>query len=101
MLHKCFQEYKYWSLKALKARVRQPEAYLKETLLKIATLVKTGTFAMNYTLNPEAQMATYEGRDDIPEEIAPDGDIGDETVDGDGAEEEDNDEENIVMEDVL
>lgn len=56
---------------------------------------------MNYTLNPEAQMATYEGRDDIPEEIAPDGgDVGDEAVDGEGAD-DDNDEENVVMEDVL
>ena len=101
LLHKCFQEYKYWSLKALKARVRQPEAYLKETVLKIASLVKTGTFAMNYTLNPEAQMTTYDGRDDIPEEIAPDGgDVGDEIVDGDGGDEEDV-EENLVMEDAL
>ena len=85
--------------------MRQPEAYLKETILKIASLVKTGTFAMNYTLNPEAQMATYNGRDDIPEEIAPvGGDIGDEIIDGDGGDEEndeENDEKSLVMEDAL
>jgi transcription initiation factor TFIIF subunit beta len=48
MLHQCFDEYTYWPMKALKARTRQPEAYLKEVLGDIAVLVKTGPFSSNW-----------------------------------------------------
>lgn len=48
LLHQCFDEYAYWSMKALKARTKQPEAYLKEILINIAVLVKTGPFASNW-----------------------------------------------------
>ena len=123
LLYECFQEYKYWSLKALKARVRQPEAYLKDTLLKIATLVKSGSFAMRYALNPEAQMATYNNNDALPGEIAPEDIEGvdenlevygveegedeeeeeEEEEEGGGGEEEEEKEEveNTVMEDIV
>jgi transcription initiation factor TFIIF subunit beta len=48
MLHGCFDEYMYWPMKALKARTKQPEAYLKEVLQEIAVLVKGGPFASNW-----------------------------------------------------
>jgi transcription initiation factor TFIIF subunit beta len=48
LLHQCFDEYAFWPMKALKARTRQPEAYLKETLADIAALVKGGPFASTW-----------------------------------------------------
>jgi transcription initiation factor TFIIF subunit beta len=48
LLHQCFDQYTYWSMKALKNRTKQPEAYLKEVLQEIAQLVKTGPFASNW-----------------------------------------------------
>lgn len=114
-LYAAFSRYRYWSLKALKAETRQPEAYLKETLLKIATLVKSGPFAMTYTLNPEAEMSTYrniaEGQ--LLDEAAPDGGSGAGAegegggADGggvcgeDGMDEDDDDDDDDDMEDVL
>lgn len=48
LLHQCFDEYKYWPMKSLKQRTKQPEAYLKETLQEIAVLVKGGSFASHW-----------------------------------------------------
>jgi transcription initiation factor TFIIF subunit beta len=48
MLHKCFDKYMYWPMKALKKETQQPEAYLKDCLEEIADLVRTGTFASNW-----------------------------------------------------
>lgn len=59
-LLRAFKEYKYWPLRALKQRTNQPEAYLKETLQKIAYLVKTGQFANNWTLKEEAMTERFE-----------------------------------------
>lgn len=53
LLFQCFREYKFWSMKALRERVKQPEAYLRETLEKIADMPKSGRFAMRWTLKPE------------------------------------------------
>ncbi|KAJ5085279.1 hypothetical protein N7532_010050 [Penicillium argentinense] len=55
----CFREYQYWPFKALKARLQQPEAYLKQTLEMVAHLVKAGDFAMTWELKPEAQQTNY------------------------------------------
>ncbi|KAI9708865.1 MAG: hypothetical protein M1828_002588 [Chrysothrix sp. TS-e1954] len=54
-LFDCFKKYKYWSTKALKLELRQPEAYLKETLSSIAELVRSGNFNSNYKLRPEVE----------------------------------------------
>lgn len=48
ILHACFDEYQYWPMKALKARTKQPEQYLKEVLADIAHLVKSGSFASTW-----------------------------------------------------
>lgn len=79
MLLKLFQEYKYWPIKALKDRTRQPEAYLRETLSKIATLVRTGQFANTWMLNKDAEESNYlAGLDetDVKEEMAPEPEFG-------------------------
>lgn len=48
LLHSLFDEYEYWPMKALKARTRQPEQFLKEVLPELAHLVKSGPFASNW-----------------------------------------------------
>lgn len=72
-LKMCFKEYTYWSLKALRQRLRQPEAYIKETLDEIATLMRQGDFVQNYKLKPEYKMLMEEGGEDmsgVKEELA-------------------------------
>ncbi|KAL1993262.1 hypothetical protein VTN49DRAFT_3211 [Thermomyces lanuginosus] len=59
LIYQCFREYRYWPFKALKARLRQPEAYLKQTLEMVAHLVKSGDFAMTWELRPEARESSY------------------------------------------
>ncbi|PYI03863.1 transcription initiation factor IIF, beta subunit [Aspergillus sclerotiicarbonarius CBS 121057] len=73
LIYQCFREYKYWPFKNLKARLRQPEAYLKQTLEMIAHLVKAGDFAMTWELKPEARESNYSNAmySDAKEELAP------------------------------
>jgi transcription initiation factor TFIIF subunit beta len=52
MLHSAFDEYQYWPMKALKARTRQPESFLKEGLQELAQLVKSGSFASTWQRLP-------------------------------------------------
>ena len=52
---KCFSEHKYWSIKAFRGKIPQPEAYLRESLDKIALLHRSGTFANHWSLKPEYQ----------------------------------------------
>jgi len=78
LVYQCFREYKYWPFKALKARLRQPEAYLKQTLEMVAHLVKSGDFAMTWELKPEAKESSYAnafGYGDAKEEAAPGTDL--------------------------
>ncbi|KAB8303299.1 hypothetical protein EYC80_004739 [Monilinia laxa] len=86
----CFRRYNYWSMKALRAELQQPEAYLRETLEKIAFLAKTGRFATQWSLKPENKLNNYEGAGDA---IAP----GDDTDLGDDDEDDD---EDVKFEDV-
>ena len=60
-LNQCFKEFRYWSLRALKQRTRQPEAYVKSVVEKIATLIRAGPFTMNYKLNPEYERSVNLG----------------------------------------
>ncbi|PYH97828.1 transcription initiation factor iif, beta subunit [Aspergillus ellipticus CBS 707.79] len=74
LIYQCFREYKYWPFKMLKARLRQPEAYLKQTLEMVAHLVKAGDFAMTWELKPEARESNYASAmayGDPKEELAP------------------------------
>jgi transcription initiation factor TFIIF subunit beta len=49
-MFQCFREFQYWSVKALRQRLVQPEAYLRQVLDKIAVLNKSGPFANHYSL---------------------------------------------------
>lgn len=45
ILHSCFDDYEYWAMKSLKAKTKQPENFLRETLQELAVLVKSGPYA--------------------------------------------------------
>lgn len=70
-LSKCFAEFKYWSLRALRTRLRQPEAYIKEALDDVAVLVRSGDFAMTYKLKPEFEAARIADQTAVKDEVAP------------------------------
>ncbi|EMC93165.1 hypothetical protein BAUCODRAFT_36832 [Baudoinia panamericana UAMH 10762] len=92
-LQRCFRRYRYWSMKALRNELRQPEVWIKEVLEGIAFLVRSGDFAMNWTLKPEMQSIIQE-EDEVKQETAPqvkaesgtegEGGTGDEFGDDDG-----------------
>jgi transcription initiation factor TFIIF subunit beta len=95
----CFKRYNYWSMKALRAELQQPEAYLRETLEKVAVLAKSGRFATQWSLKPENKIANY---DAIGDAVAPtaEGDPGGD--ESDMADEEDGeDDDDIKFEDVV
>ncbi|KAF2860846.1 hypothetical protein K470DRAFT_257623 [Piedraia hortae CBS 480.64] len=52
-LEACFRKYQYWSTATLRLELKQPEAWIKETLEEIATFVRTGDFASTWKLKPE------------------------------------------------
>lgn len=86
----CFEKYQYWSLKSLRAQLKQPEAYLRQTLEKIAILNKSGRFANNWSLKPENISKTPNVGGVAPEEM------------GEGATDiEDDDDNEVKMEDAL
>ncbi|KAK4540835.1 hypothetical protein LTR36_008912 [Oleoguttula mirabilis] len=69
-LYRCFRRYRYWSMKALRNELRQPEAWIKENLENIATLMRSGDFAMNWVLRPEYQGVVVQEGDVVKEEVA-------------------------------
>lgn len=69
-LYHCFRRFKYWSLKALRNELRQPEVWIKENLETIATLVRSGDFAMTWVLRPEYQGVVVREGDEVKEEVA-------------------------------
>jgi transcription initiation factor TFIIF subunit beta len=69
-LYQCFRKYRYWSLKALKTELKQPEAFIKSTLESIATLIRSGDFAMNYKLKDEYAQTADVKPEDVKEELA-------------------------------
>lgn len=91
LVYQCFREYKYWPFKALKARLRQPEAYLKQTLEMVAHLVKSGDFSMTWELKPEAKESSYAnafGYGDAKDEAAPGADLNMDDVSDEDSDEE-------------
>lgn len=47
-----FSQKEHWSIKGLRERTQQPEAYLKETLSEIATLHRSGEHNGTWELMP-------------------------------------------------
>ena len=95
----CFNEYNYWSMKAFRAKLQQPEVYIRETLEKVAVLAKSGRFATQWSLKPENKIANY---DAIGDAVAPtaEGDPG--GNESDMADEEDGeDDDDVKFEDVV
>lgn len=93
LLINCFKEYKYWSLRALKQRLKQPEIHIKTVIDKIASLVRSGPFAMHYQLRPEyASISATEDR------AAEEGEESDDDMKLDEADEEEGDFEDVKME---
>lgn len=101
LIFACFREYNYWSMKALRQRLRQPESYLRETLEKVADLAKSGRFAMHWTLKPESKpMDHIDGSDGIaPTQM--DGMDGADDSEAADLDDDDDDDDDLKMEDVL
>jgi transcription initiation factor TFIIF subunit beta len=98
-IFQCFKEFNYWPMKAFRARLQQPETYLKETLEKCAVLAKSGRFASMWSLKPEIRQSMKE-YDVAEDSFAPSAEgVGDE--DSDMADGEDGDDEDIKFEDVV
>lgn len=92
-IFECFRRYNYWSMKALRAELQQPEAYLRETLEKVAVLAKSGRFATQWSLKPENKLANYEGSVDA---AAPTNE-----EESDTGMDDDEDDEDVKFEDVV
>ena len=98
LLLNCFKRYKYWPLKALKAELQQPEAYLKEVLDEVATLMRQGPHAMTWKLKDAYNMEQYDGAADAQ---APRGALGAEGLSDLGEDVTDDEGERMKMENVL
>ncbi|GAB0137001.1 hypothetical protein EsDP_00005284 [Epichloe bromicola] len=81
LIFDCFRQYQYWSMKALRQKLQQPDSYLRQVLEEVAVLHKSGRFANHYGLNDaykdkagneakeEAAEAADDGDDDENEEM--------------------------------
>ncbi|KAG5928112.1 hypothetical protein E4U53_002739 [Claviceps sorghi] len=81
LIFDCFRQYQYWSMKALRQKLQQPDSYLRQVLEEVAVLHKSGRFANHYGLNDayrdkggseakeEAAEAADDGDDDDNEEM--------------------------------
>ena len=65
-----FGEYRFWGLREIKARIPQPEAWLRETLQTIAVLHKSGDFVGKWELQSQFKRSGAAG-DHVKDEIAP------------------------------
>ncbi|GMG19815.1 unnamed protein product [Ambrosiozyma monospora] len=93
LLFSMFNEYDYWSLKSIREKTNQPEAYLKECLENIAVMERGGTFSLTYRLKDEYRKSRDVERKENGIEM--DGDD-----DNKQLEEEDDVESDVEMEDV-
>ncbi|OAA49338.1 transcription initiation factor iif [Metarhizium rileyi] len=81
LIFDCFRQYQFWSMKALRQKLQQPDSYLRQVLEEVAVLHKSGRFANHYGLNDaykdkagneakeEAAEAVDDGDDDENEEM--------------------------------
>ena len=78
-------------MKALIDHLKQPAAYLKDTLEIVAHLVRSGRFANNWQLKPENKTGAYDAYAKAKDEKAPDEGL-EEVSDLEGEEDEDDEE---------
>lgn len=78
-------------MKALIQQLQQPAAYLKETLEIVAHLVRSGTYANNWQLKPDAKKGAYEAYAHAQAKKAPEEGL-EGITDFEGAEDEDDEE---------
>lgn len=57
-----FEASQYWTIKALKEHVLQPEVYLKEVLGDVAQLIKRGPYSGMWSLRDEFKNGPSEGK---------------------------------------
>ncbi|KAI2623661.1 hypothetical protein GGS21DRAFT_547098 [Xylaria nigripes] len=88
-IFECYDRYSYWSLKAFKQALNQPEAWLRENLEELAVLHKAGRFANYWELKPEYKRLNVQSVEGAPPSPEPN----DSDFDGD--------DDNIEMEDVV
>lgn len=50
-----FRQYRFWTMAGIKKELKQPEAWLRQVLARIGTLIKTGQAANHWTLNETYQ----------------------------------------------
>ncbi|KFX89174.1 hypothetical protein O988_08728 [Pseudogymnoascus sp. VKM F-3808] len=93
LIFQCFKEYNFWSMKALRAKLQQPEAYLRETLEKVADMPRSGRFAMHWTLKKEYKMNIDESTADAAPET-------EELEDSEMADIDDDEDDDLKFEDV-
>ncbi|KAI0815566.1 transcription initiation factor IIF, beta subunit-domain-containing protein [Xylaria sp. FL0064] len=89
-IFQCYEQYAYWSLKAFKQTLNQPEAWLRENLEEVAVLHKSGRFANYWELKPEYKRLNVQS---LVEGAPPSPEPNDSDFDGD--------DDNIEMEDVV
>jgi transcription initiation factor TFIIF subunit beta len=89
----CFARFRYWSMKSFKQELKQPEAWLREVLEKVAVLHKSGRFANHWEVHPEYRRENLQEQDSL----APDTGV----EEADESESDGDDDENIKMEDVV
>lgn len=77
-------------MKALRAELQQPEAYLREVLDGVAVLAKSGRFATQWSLKPENKTENYAN---ISDDFAPENNVP-------SSPENDDDDEDVKFEDV-
>ncbi|KAI1456009.1 transcription initiation factor iif [Annulohypoxylon moriforme] len=73
-IFECFERYNFWSMRAFRNELHQPEAWLRENLEEIAILHKTGPFANQWELNADHKGAlNILKADGVAPDTAPEG----------------------------
>lgn len=89
-----FSEFRFWGLREIKARIPQPDVYLRETIAQVAVMHRSGDFVGKWELRPEFK--TSAAGDHVKDEVAP-------KAEGEGTDAEspgDGDEDDVMFENV-
>lgn len=71
-IFQAYKEFAYWSLKAFKQRLNQPETWLRENLEQLAVLHKAGAFANHWELKPEYKQGQSQNVEGTAPDVGPD-----------------------------